>query len=119
MKSWESTSPCLAVMKRCSGAPCGCHRGVPRKDWWPMAPARGATTSLRSLEAGLLEVWLLLTGLADHDGQAALDIRLRRGPRGNADAHGGASLPDRWPAPASTILLNGLDHAACLRLIAE
>src|SRR6266567_559821 len=55
----------------------------------------------------------------NHSAQAALDIRLSRRPRGNADAHGGVPLPHSWPAPAGPIALNGLDHPACLGLITE
>ena len=56
-------------------------------------------------------MWLgagaLLAGEADHGGRAALDVRLRHGPRRNAGAHGGLPRSDCWPAPAGPIPLNG------------
>src|SRR5947209_1245007 len=43
---------------------------------------------------------------ADHGFQAALNVRVGRGPRRHADAHGCLSLPDSSAAPTGAILLN-------------
>src|ERR1041385_168914 len=47
-----------------------------------------------------------------HGFQAALDIVVGRRPRGDADAHGGASLPDGRACPTGAVRLNARDHPA-------
>src|SRR5215831_19278209 len=56
---------------------------------------------------------------AEHRFETAVDIGLRGRPRGDADAHGGAGLPDGAAAPARAVLLNACDYALCLLGCAE
>ena len=71
----------------------------------------------RSLQwrAGSAVLWgrcTLCVSDADDCLDAALNIGLRGGRRGNADAHGRGALPDSAPAPAFTIGLDGRDNPA-------
>src|ERR1043166_5093130 len=55
----------------------------------------------------------------NHCSDAAIDIRIGGGPAGDADAHGGAALPDSYAAPASAFVLKLFDDALGLLGVAE
>ena len=50
-------------------------------------------------------------GDSDDGGDATVDIGVGGGPAGNADAHGGAALPDSHGAPAGAFFLQLFDDA--------
>ena len=56
---------------------------------------------------------------SDHGGDAAVDIGVGGGPAGNADAHGGAALPDGDAAPAGAVVLKFFDDALGFFGVAE
>jgi len=62
---------------------------------------------------------LIRRGEAQHGGEALLDIRIRRRPAADADAHGGTALPNGRPAPAGPVALNRSDDAPGFFRLAE
>ena len=57
------------------------------------------------------EFFLFALRDANHCRDAAVDVGVGGGPAGDADSHGGLTLPDGYAAPAGAVFLKFFDDA--------